>query len=129
VADAASLTPSFIGQLRALAEVKVREDRALVTLVGQNVSRNPNNLARASQQLRKMPGGTSETAIPGWCSDSRFAFVVAADALIPAAEALHNEFFGQPDPAFFIPDRTSVMVASPVSVKARPLEIWRPSKN
>jgi aspartate kinase len=123
VADAASLTRSFMDQLGALAQVKVQDDRALVTLVGQNVSRNPNNLARASQQLRKI------SVIPGWCSDSRFAFVLAADALNTAAEALHNEFFRQPDAAFFVPDRTSVMVASPVSVKARPLEIWRPSKN
>jgi aspartate kinase len=123
VTDAASLTPAFMDQLRAVAQVKVQEDRALVTLVGRNVSRNPNNLARASQQLRRMP------VIPGWCSDSRFAFVLAADALNNAAEALHDEFFGQPDPAFFVPDRSSVTVASPVAARARPLEIWRPSKN
>jgi len=123
VTDAAALTPGFMNRLRALAEVEVQEERALVTLVGQNASRNPANLTRASQQLRKMG------AVLGWCSDSRFAFVLAADALIPAAEALHNEFFGQPDPAFFVPDRASVVVASPVSVKPGPLEIWRPSKN
>jgi aspartate kinase len=125
VTDAASLTPGFMNRLRTIAEVDVQENRALLTLVGRNVSRNPANLARASQQLRKTPGG----AILGWCSDSRFAFVVATDALNAAAEAIHNEFFGQPDPALFIPDRTSVMVASPVAVKTRPLEIWRPSKN
>jgi aspartate kinase len=131
VTDAASLTPGFMNRLRALAEVDVQENRALITLVGQNASRNPANLARASQQLRKTLGGArvSEAVIPGWCSDSRFAFVVATDALNAAAQALHNEFFGQPDPALFVPDRTSVMAASPVSVKTRPLEIWRPSKN
>jgi aspartate kinase len=59
VTDAASLTPAFMNRLRALAEVKVQEGRALVTLVGQNVSRNPANLARASQQLRKLPGGST----------------------------------------------------------------------
>ena len=112
-------------RINALAKVEVQEDRALVTLVGQNASRNPVNLARASQQFRKLPGG----AVLGWCSDSRFAFVMAADALIPAAEALHNEFFGQPDPAFLVPNRASVMVAAPLSLKPGPLEIWRPSKN
>jgi hypothetical protein len=55
--------------------------------------------------------------------------VLAEDALNPAAEALHKEFFGQPDPAFFVPDRSSVMVAAPISLKPGPLEIWRPSKN
>ena len=43
-----------------------------------------------------------------WCSDSRFAFVIAAEAVNQAAEALHTEFFAQPDPAFFIPDRTGI---------------------
>ena len=45
-----------------------------------------------------------------WCSDSRFAFVLAGDALSQAAEALHGEFFAEPDPAFFVPNRGSVTV-------------------
>jgi aspartate kinase len=129
VTNAASLTPALMDRLRALAAVDVQEDRALVTLVGQNASRNPANLARASQQLRRLPGG----ATLGWCSGSRFAFVLAADALNAAAEALHNEFFGLPDPAFFVPDRASLRMttfaAAPISLKPGPLEIWRPSKN
>ncbi len=44
----------------------------------------------------------------GWCADSRFAFIVAREALTAAAEALHSEFFGQPDPLFFVPNRASV---------------------
>jgi len=125
VVEEASLTADFAGRLRSLAEVDVQENRALVTLVGQNVSRNPSNLARASQLLRKTPGGP----ILGWCSDSRFAFVLAAEELNAAAEALHNEFFGEPDPAYFIPNRASVMVAVPGLPTRRPLEVWRPSKN
>jgi aspartokinase len=125
VVDEASLTPVFLSHLRSLAEVDVQENRALVTLVGQNVSRNPSNLARASQQLRKTPGGP----VLGWCSDSRFAFVLAAEELNTAAEALHNEFFGEPDPAYFVPNRASVMVAVPGLPGTRPLEVWRPSKN
>ncbi len=97
VVDAAALTPAFMARLQALAEVEVQKDRALVTLVGHNASRNPVNLARASQQLRRTPGG----AVLGWSSDSRFAFVLSADSLNAAAEALHNEFFGQPDAAHF----------------------------
>jgi aspartate kinase len=125
VVDEASLTREFLNRLRFLAEVDVQEKRALVTLVGQNVSMNPSNLSRASQQLRKTPGGP----ILGWCSDSRFAFVLAAEELNTAAEALHNEFFGEPDPAYLVPNRASVMVALPALSARRPLEVWRPSKN
>jgi aspartokinase len=106
VVDSASLTAEFRTRLGALAEVEVEENRALVTLVGLHVSQNLSNLARASQQLRKTPGG----AVLAWCSDSRFAFVVAAETLSGAAEALHNEFFGQPDSAFFVHNRASVTV-------------------
>lgn len=125
VTDAAALTPDFVARLRALAEVEVQSDRALLTLVGHNASRNSANLARASQQLRRIPGG----AVLGWCSDSRFAFLVSADALADAAEALHSEFFGQPDPTFFDVNRVSAMVAQPVTPRPGALEIWRTSQN
>jgi aspartate kinase len=121
IVDAASPTPEFLNRLGALARVDVQVNRALVTLVGQNVSRNPSNLARASQQLRNLPGG----ALLGWCSDSRFAFVLAEDDLNTAAEALHTDFFGQPDPAFVIPNRVSVVAAVPasrVSASCEPLQ-------
>jgi aspartate kinase len=103
VIDAASLTPEFRSRLGALAEVEVHEDRALITLVGQNASRNPSNPARASRLLRQTPGG----ALLAWCSDSRFAFVLAGESLPLAAELLHREFFAQPDPAFFVVNRAN----------------------
>jgi aspartate kinase len=106
VVEEASLTPEFRSSLNALAEVEMQEDRALVTVVGHNVSRDSSNLARASQQLRRTPGGSTLA----WCSDSRFAFIVAGDALSAAAGSLHEEFFGQPDPALFVPNRASVTV-------------------
>jgi aspartate kinase len=107
VVDETSLTPEFRNRLSALAEVEVRENRALATLVGHNASQNPANLARASQLLGKTPGG----AMLAWCSNSRVAFIVSADALHLAANALHNEFFGQPDPALFVPNRASVSLS------------------
>lgn len=109
IADAESVTPEFLNRLGALARVDVQVSRALVTLVGQNVSKNPSNLARASQRLRKLPGG----ALLGWCSDSRFAFVLAEEDLNSAAEALHGEFFGQADPAFVVVNRSSMDVNGP----------------
>ena len=117
VVDAASLTPEFRRWLNVLAEVEVKENRALLTLVGQNASRNPSNLTRASQRLSKTPGG----AALAWCSDSRFAFVLSSEALTPAAEALHHEFFAQPDPDLFVPNRASVTVmeSQPIRSAAR----------
>jgi aspartate kinase len=117
VVDAASLTPEFRRRLDTLAQVEVEENRALLTLVGQNASRNPSNLTRATQRLCKTPGG----AVLAWCSDSRFAFVLAAQSLYPAAEALHHEFFAQPDPDLFVPNRASVTVMERAPVRSAPI--------
>jgi len=122
VVDEASLTPEFRNRLGTLAEVQVQENRALATLVGHNASRNPSNLSRAYQQLRKTPGG----GILAWCSDSRIAFVVSADALNPAAEALHNEFFGQPDPILFIPNRAAVVAGESPAIRSVSLGLAKP---
>ena len=129
VVDEASLTSEFLNRLRALAEVEVQENRALITLIGRNASQNSSNLARASQLLGATPSLRNRGgAILGWCSDSRFAFVLSGEALNSVAEALHNEFFGHPDPAFFVPNRAALMVATSRSPIARPLEICHPSR-
>ncbi len=107
VVDETALTPEFRTRLGALAEVGIKENRALATLVGHNASRNPSNLSRAYQHLRKTPGGGALA----WCSDSRIAFIVSSDALNHAANALHKEFFAQPDPALFVPNRASVTLS------------------
>ena len=122
VVDESALTPEFQNSLTALAEIELQGGRALITLVGQNASRNSSNLARASQQLRKTPGG----AILAWCSDSRFAFVVSADALNLAADALHNEFFGQPDPALFVPNRASLVAGESPATRSVSLGFAEP---
>ncbi len=101
LADTAALTQDFRSRLALLGRVKAQENVAMVSLIGQNASRNPSNLTRASQRLRGTPGGASLAV----CSDSRFAFTLAADALQATAESLHKEFFAQPDPTFFVPDR------------------------
>ena len=122
VVDEASLTPEFRSDLEQLAELKVQGDLSLVTLVGHNVSRNPSNLVRASQRLRGLPGG----AILTWCSDSRFAFMIAADALESAAQMLHDEFFTQPDPVYYVPNRTSVMPGEQRQARSAALRVLQP---
>jgi aspartate kinase len=99
--ETSSLTPAFRSRLSRLAELTFEEDRALITMVGRNTSRNTVNIVRASQRLGRVSGGAMLTC----ATDSRFAFVVAATSLGAAAAALHREFFSQPDPVLFVPDR------------------------
>ena len=106
--DSAALTHELRSRLSELAELRIEDDQALITLIGQNAARKPANLARASQQLCKIPGGAVMTV----ASDCRFAFVIPAGSLARAAEALHEEFFDQPDPAFFVPNRASIFIAA-----------------
>jgi aspartate kinase len=130
VVDSSALTPEVRSRLGNFADVEAQEDMALITLVGHNASRDSLNLTRASRKLGKI----RVNAAPGWCSDSRFAFIVAEDALRPAAEALHDEFFGQPDPALFVPHRAAVTVmresGEPTGLDwgLQPTKLWRLTK-
>jgi aspartate kinase len=125
VVNEESLTPALLERLRAVAEVEVQTHRAMVTMVGQNASRNPANMARALQRLRKAPG----EAFLGWCSDSRFAFVMESDALGVVAQMLHDEFFEQADPAFFVPNRTAHITTALVPATGGTLRNWHLAKN
>src|ERR1700730_5699611 len=49
--ETASLTDGFLKQLGCVAEIEVEPERAVISLVGNNASRNTANLARASQRL------------------------------------------------------------------------------
>lgn len=104
VVDTAALTADFRAQLLSLADLTVEDDRALVTVLGRNASRHKGNIIRASARLAVLPGGAALTS----CTDSHFGFVVAADSLNTAVEFLHAEFFSEPDPALFFPDRHAV---------------------
>jgi aspartate kinase len=103
-ADAAALTPELRTRLTEIADLNCEDDRAIVTLIGHNASRNSSNLARASRQLCALPGGAIMTV----SSDSRFAFVTSGESLQPACAALHDEFFGQPNPEYFVVNRMAV---------------------
>jgi aspartate kinase len=110
VVDSAPLTPEFRERLNGMAEVEAVADRAILTLVGHNAARNPSNLARASQRLCRALSGAQAGAILYCGCDSRFAFVLDSQALSSAAAALHEEFFAQPNPVLFVPNRVSINV-------------------
>lgn len=112
---AADLTAEFVKNLRAIAEVEIEHGRALISLIGHNASRTSANLARASQRLGEIPGGSTLTC----CTDSRFAFVVAEGSVAAAANALHDEFFQQPDPGVVSVNRCFARFPEKASAKAR----------
>jgi len=115
--ETGALTVEFLKQLGYIADIEVESDRALISLVGHNASRNSANLARASQRLGEVKGGSTLTC----CTDSRFAFVVAESSIQAAAQALHDEFFHQPDSGVFFVNRRSTPLAekSPVVAPVR----------
>jgi aspartate kinase len=118
--ERALLKPECWIRLTALADIGIEDNRALIALVGQNAARNSSNLARASQQLCRLPGG----AIMSIGSDSRVLFAIAADSMSRAVEALHEEFFGQPNPAFFVPNRVSATTTFASAPAYRPDRAW-----
>jgi aspartate kinase len=99
----ADLTPDFLREIAGIANLEIQPEHAVISLVGQNASRNSANLARAAQRLDEIRGGATLTC----CTDSRFAFVVAERSAAAAAQALHDEFFHQPDEAVFTVNRLS----------------------
>lgn len=110
--ETTSLTVEFLEQLGCIAEVDIEPERALISLVGHNASRNGVNLARASQRLGEIKGGSTLTC----CTDSRFAFVVTESSVQAAAYALHDEFFQQPDAGVFAINRRSALSAEKTPV-------------
>ncbi len=102
--DDADLTDGFLQELGAVAEMEIESDRALISLVGNNASRNAANLARASKRLGEAGAVSTLTC----CTDSRFAFVLAENAVAAAAHALHDEFFRQPITGVMIGNRRSL---------------------
>jgi aspartate kinase len=100
------LTPDFLQEIGCIADMEIEPECAVISLVGQNASRNSANLARASQRLGEIRGGSTLT----YCTDSRFAFVVAESSVVGAAQALHDEFFQQPDGDVLTVNRRSLPV-------------------
>ena len=111
--DSAALTPDFRARLLSLADVTIEDDRALITVIGRNISRQKGNIIRAGARLAALPGGAFLTS----CTDSHFGFVIAAGSLNHAAELLHAEFFSEIDPSLFLPDRHSVFTCDKPTIR------------
>ncbi|MBL8228089.1 MAG: lysine-sensitive aspartokinase 3 [Bryobacterales bacterium] len=84
-------------ELRAIAEVSVEQGLAIVCVVGDNIHGTPGIAAR----LFKALGGINVRMISQGASQLNLSFVVAGDEMKPAMQALHDEFFRDPDPEVF----------------------------
>jgi aspartate kinase len=84
-------------ELRGIAEVSVEKDLAIVCVVGDNIHGTPGIAARIFQSL----GDINVRMISQGASQLNMSFVVSGSDMKPAMQALHEEFFRDPDPEVF----------------------------
>jgi aspartate kinase len=84
-------------ELRGIAEVSVEKNLAIVCVVGDNLHGTPGIPARIFQAL----GDINVRMISQGASQLNLSFVVSGDDVKPAMQALHAEFFRDPDPEVF----------------------------
>jgi aspartate kinase len=84
-------------ELEEIAEVAVEHDRAIVSLVGENIRYTPGIGARIFRALGKV----NVLMISQGGSQWNFSIVIAGERMKEAVELLHAEFFGALDPAVF----------------------------
>ncbi len=85
------------GELSQFAEVAVEQDRAIVSLVGDNIRGTPGIGARIFRALGKV--NVLMVSLGG--SQWNFSIVIAEENLKDAVRLLHDEFFRELDPAVF----------------------------
>jgi len=88
---------SIVTDLREFAEVNVEQNQAIVCLVGDNIRYTPGVARRVFNAL----DGINIRMISQGASLLNISFVVAESDLRRTVEALHDEFFGELDPAVF----------------------------
>ncbi len=84
-------------ELEEIAEVAVEHDRAIVSLVGENIRYTPGIGARIFRAL----GQVNVLMISQGGSQWNFSIVIAGENLKEAVRLLHTEFFAELDPAVF----------------------------
>ncbi len=94
--DASQLT-DLTAALSQFAEVTVDRDQAIVCLVGENLKTTPGVGARIFGAVRHI----NVRMVSQGASSLNLGFVVNGSDLLPAVEALHEEFFHELDPEVF----------------------------
>ena len=85
------------GELEKFSKVEVEENQAIVCLVGDNLRHTPGVAGRVFQALKDV----NVRMISQGASLLNLGFVIAADDVDRALEALHGEFFSQLDSNVF----------------------------
>jgi aspartate kinase len=84
-------------ELEVIAEVAVEHDRAIISLVGENIRYTPGIGARIFRVLERV----NVLMISQGGSQWNFSLVIAGESLKEAVRLLHGEFFAALDPAVF----------------------------
>jgi aspartate kinase len=84
-------------ELRQFSKVATEDKQAIVCLVGDNIRHTAGVAGRVFHALERI----NIRMISQGASRRNLTFVVAEQDLVKAVEALHQEFFGQVDPAVF----------------------------
>jgi aspartate kinase len=84
-------------ELEEIAEVAVEHDRAIISLVGENIRYTPGIGARIFRVLEKV----NVLMVSQGGSQWNFSLVIAGESLKEAVRLLHGEFFAELDPAVF----------------------------
>ncbi len=84
-------------ELEEIAEVAVEHDRAIISLVGENIRYTPGIGARIFRVLEKV----NVLMISQGGSQWNFSIVIAGESMKEAVRLLHGEFFAELDPAVF----------------------------
>ncbi len=90
---------SISNELREFAEVSIEPEQAIVCMVGEGINSTPGIAGRVFTALN----GTNIRMVSQGASALNLSFVVNGKDLVRAVEALHEEFFSDPDPDVFEP--------------------------
>jgi aspartate kinase len=90
---------AIAAELREFAEVSVEPEQAIVCMVGEAINTTPGIAGRVFTALN----GTNIRMVSQGASSLNLSFVVNGKDLVRAVEALHEEFFSDPDPEVFEP--------------------------
>ena len=89
--DCAGLLPAIAADLRAVADVRWQNHQALVSLVGENIRRQPDVASRALAAIADM----EVRVVCQGASDRTISFLVEDSKVGEAVQRLHALFFPQ----------------------------------
>jgi len=103
-----ALLPELLRKVDPSVQVRVEEERAVISLVGEGAGSTPGVMTRALQALK----GIDVRMHAQGSSLSTVCFAVAESELRQSVENLHDQFFTAPDPEIFAVARETAELAA-----------------